>query len=57
MAVVKDEALSAFQEKLPCTDCKLAGICKYAGNVMPPVNSLPEIFEVRYVCTKKEEFI
>lgn len=56
MAIVKDEVLNEFQKNLPCVDCKLASICKYAGSIVPPVSNLPETFEVHYVCKEKEKY-
>lgn len=56
MAIYRDEELEQVQNILPCKDCNLAGICKYSGTVMP-VSSVPEIFEVHYVCKEKEKYL
>lgn len=55
MAVFRDAELEEVQKNLPCIDCNLNGICKHAGNVKP-VENVPEIFEVHYVCTEKEKY-
>jgi len=55
MAVFKDEVMEEVQKSLPCIDCVLSGICRHAGNVRP-VENLPEIFEVHYVCSEKEKY-
>lgn len=55
MAVFRDEILEAAQNNLPCIDCTLANICKHAGTVMP-VENIPDIFEVQYMCTQKEKY-
>lgn len=55
MAYFKDEELEQVQKHLPCVDCKLSGICKFSGTVSP-VENIPEIFEVTYVCKEKEKY-
>lgn len=55
MAFYKDEELEQVQKNLPCIDCSLSGICKYSGTVNP-VENIPDIFEVTYVCTQKQKY-
>lgn len=55
MAMIKDMATEEVQKNLPCVDCVLSGICKYAGTIVP-VDNLPDLFEVHYVCREKEKY-